>query len=175
MPDDLRRYVIGLGANLGDRLLTLRSAVHGLAQHGTVLAVSGLYETDPIGPAQPDFLNAAILLASELAPVPLLETLLSLERAHGRERRERWGARTLDLDLLFSPGLVLSTPQLTLPHPELTRRAFALVPLLDVAQEARDPISGEPYSELLARLPRGGVRRFETGANWCSGRTEYQR
>ena len=172
MSDDLRRYVIGLGANLGDRLLTLRAAVAGLAQHGTVLAVSDLYETDPIGPAQPDFLNAAVLLESDLGAVPLLQALLRLERAHGRERRERWGARTLDLDLLFSPDLVLSTPELTLPHPELTRRAFALVPLVDVAKDARDPSSGVSYEELLARLPRDGVRRFETSANWCSGRTE---
>lgn len=172
MPDDSRRYVIGLGANLGERLSTLRSAVAGLAQYGTVLAISRVYETDPVGPAQPDYLNAAVLLESPLSPEPLLDALLALERAHGRERRERWGARTLDLDLLFSPGLVLSTPKLTLPHPELTRRPFALVPLVDVAREARDPRSNTPYSELLAGLDARGVRSFETSANWCSGRAE---
>src|ERR1041384_6029882 len=107
MSDNLRHYVIGLGANLGDRLITLRSAVDGLARSGTVRAVSHLYETEPVGPAQPDFLNAAVLLESNLAALALPEALLDLERAHGRERRERWGARTLDLDLLYSPGLVL--------------------------------------------------------------------
>ncbi len=172
MSDKLRQYVIGLGANLGDRLRTLRSAVAGLAQCGTVRAVSALYETEPVGPAQPDFLNAAVLLESNLAPQALLEALLGLERQHGRERREKWGARTLDLDLLYSPGLVVDTPQLTLPHPELTRRAFALVPLVDVATEARDPKTGELYSEILASLGARGVRRFETGANWCSGTAE---
>jgi len=172
MSDDLRQYVIGLGANLGDRLRTLRSAVGGLAHCGTVLAVSHVYETEPVGPAQPDFLNAAVLVDSSLAAGALLEELLSLERTHGRERRERWGARTLDLDLLYSPGLVLTTPRLTLPHPELTRRAFAMVPLTDVAADARDPQTGRLYSELLAQLGALGVRRFETAPNWCSGRAE---
>jgi 2-amino-4-hydroxy-6-hydroxymethyldihydropteridine diphosphokinase len=172
MSDDLRHYVIGLGANLGDRLATLKSARVGLARHGTVVAVSEVYETDPIGPAQPDFLNAAVLVESRLSPPRLLEALLAVERAHGRERRQRWGARTLDLDLLYSQGLILSTPELTLPHPELTRRAFALVPLLDVAPDARDPHSNRPYAELLALLDARGVRRFETEPNWCSGRAE---
>jgi len=170
--DDLRSYVIGLGANLGDRLGTLRSAVAALAQYGTVRAVSDLYETDPVGPAQPDFLNAAVVLESGLTPPELLVALLAIERQHGRERREKWGARTLDLDLLYSPGVVLATPDLTLPHPELTRRAFALVPLVDVAADARDPRSSTLYSELLAALDARGVRRFETAANWCSGRAE---
>ncbi len=172
MSDDLRHYVIGLGANLGDRLATLRSAVAGLAQCGTLAAVSDIYETDPVGPAQPDFLNAAVLLATRLDPLPLLEALLGIERAHGRARRERWGPRSLDLDLLFSPGLVLATPAPTLPLPELTRRAFAPVPLPDVAPDARDPKSGVAYAELLAELGRGGIRRFETPASWYSGTVE---
>jgi len=172
MSDDLRRYVVGLGANLGDRLGTLKSAVSGLARSGTVVSVSDVYETAPVGPAQPDFLNAAALLESRLAPVELLRALLELEKAHGRERRERWGPRALDLDLLFSPGLVLSTPELELPHPELTRRAFALTPLLDVLSDGRDPRSGVAYADLLAALDRRGVRRFETCANWCPGRVE---
>lgn len=172
MSDDVRRYVIGLGANLGDRFETLRAARAGLAQYGTVLAASGVYETEPVGPAQPLFLNAAVLVESGLAPVVLLRALLHLEQAHGRERRVRWGPRSLDLDLLFSPGLVLTTPELVLPHPELTRRAFALVPLLDVAGEARDPSSGVAYREHLAQLDRSGVRGLETDANWCPGRAE---
>lgn len=167
MSGDVRRsYVIGLGANLGDRLSTLKSAVLGLQAHGTVRALSSLYECAPVGPPQPDFLNAAVLLDSSLVPGELLAGLLAIERAHGRERRERWGARTLDLDLLFSPGLCLNEPHLTLPHPELTRRAFALTPLVDVAAEACDPSSGTRYAELLRRLGEQGVRRVETSSAW---------
>jgi 2-amino-4-hydroxy-6-hydroxymethyldihydropteridine diphosphokinase len=167
MSGDVRRsYVIGLGANLGDRLSTLKSAVLDLREHGVIRAISGLYECAPVGPPQPDFLNAAVLLDSALSPIQLLGELLAIERAHGRERRERWGARTLDLDLLFSPALVLSEPQLTLPHPELPRRAFALAPLIDVAAEAEDPHSGTRYVELLLRLGEQGVRRIETSTGW---------
>jgi 2-amino-4-hydroxy-6-hydroxymethyldihydropteridine diphosphokinase len=161
-----RNYVIGLGANLGDRLSTLQAAVLALSAPGNILDVSGLYECAPVGPPQPDFLNAAVLLDSALLPGELLAQLLAVERAHGRERRERWGARTLDLDLLFSPGLLLDEPHLTLPHPELTRRAFALTPLVDLVPEARDPHSGTLYTDLLLGLGAQGVRRVETRAGW---------
>jgi 2-amino-4-hydroxy-6-hydroxymethyldihydropteridine diphosphokinase len=167
MSGDVRRsYVIGLGANLGDRLSTLKSAIVALRPHGLLEGVSDLYECAPVGPPQPDFLNAAVLLDSALAPGQLLKELLAIERAHGRERRERWGPRTLDLDLLFSPLLVLNDPDLTLPHPELTRRAFALAPLVDVAHEARDPRSGTRYAELLLALGEQGVRRIQSSAGW---------
>jgi 2-amino-4-hydroxy-6-hydroxymethyldihydropteridine diphosphokinase len=169
-PSASRQYVIGLGANLGDRLGALRTAVAGLGQHGEVLAVSGLYESDPIGPPQPDYLNAAVLLHASLAPRHLLQALLALEKRQGRERREKWGPRTLDLDLLFSPGLVLDEPGLSLPHPELCRRAFALIPLLDVAPEAVDPRSGRAYEELLRHLDRTSVRRLESRT---PGRAEW--
>ncbi len=167
MSDDVRpSYVIGLGANLGDRLLALKSAVLALEGHGRLWGVSDLYEAAPVGPPQPDYLNAAVLLESPLLPQDLLAELLAIERAHGRERRGRWGPRTLDLDLLYSPGLVLAEPGLTLPHPELVRRAFALVPLLDVVPEARDPHSGQRYADLVMPLETQGVRRLETGASW---------
>ncbi|HYQ18354.1 MAG TPA: 2-amino-4-hydroxy-6-hydroxymethyldihydropteridine diphosphokinase [Polyangiaceae bacterium] len=172
MSDDLRQYVIGLGANLGDRLATLRSALAALARYGSVVAVSDVYESAAVGPPQPDYLNAAVLLESALAPALLLEVLLGIERDHGRERRERWGPRTLDLDLLYSPDLVVRTPELALPHPELTRRAFALRPLLDVAPSAQDPSSKALYTELLPALEGQALRRFETSSNWCAGRAE---
>ena len=167
MSDDVRlSFVIGLGANLGDRLATLKSAVLALELYGAVGAVSSLYASAPVGPPQPDYLNAAVLLESALSPQRLLAELLAVERAHGRERRERWGPRTLDLDLLDSPGLVLAEPGLTLPHPELTRRAFALAPLIDVAPQARDPHSGRRYADLIEPLETAGVRRLETSAGW---------
>jgi 2-amino-4-hydroxy-6-hydroxymethyldihydropteridine diphosphokinase len=164
--DVCRSFVIGLGANLGDRLGTLKSALAGLSRLGHVRGLSALYETAAVGPPQPDYLNAAVLLESKLGPLELLGQLLEVERAHGRERRERWGPRTLDLDLLFSPALIVSDPALTLPHPELTRRVFALAPLLDVAPEARDPRSGERYGDLVLALGDQGVRRLETGESW---------
>lgn len=152
-----RRYVIGLGANLGDRLATLRSALGALGQCGALCAVSDVYETAPIGPPQPEFLNAAVLLETGLEPRALLDQLLAIERAHGRERLERWGPRTLDLDLLCCGDLVVDEPGLTLPHPELPRRAFALLPLLDVVPDARDARCGLAYAELL-RAVLGGLQ-----------------
>jgi len=143
-----------------------RSYVSALQAHGDVQAISHLYESAAVGPPQPDYLNAAVRLESPLAPGRLLLELLTIERAHGRERRERWGPRTLDLDLLYSPALLLNEPDLTLPHPELTRRAFALTPLLDVAPNALDPHSGVRYAALLAALEPQGLRRFETALDW---------
>jgi len=167
MSGDVRRsYVVGLGANLGERVATLKSAVLALQAHGDVRALSSLYETAAVGPPQPDYLNAAVLLDSTLAPGQLLLALLTIERTHGRERRERWGPRTLDLDLLYSPALLLNEPDLTLPHPELTRRAFALAPLLDVAPSALDPHTGARYADLLAGLGERGLRRLETAHGW---------
>jgi 2-amino-4-hydroxy-6-hydroxymethyldihydropteridine diphosphokinase len=168
MSDVARRYVIGLGANLGDRRATLCSALTALGQHGRVRGISAVYETAPVGPAQPDFLNAAVLLESRLSPQALLAELLGIERRHGRERRERWGPRTLDLDLLCADELVLDEPGLSLPHPQLPLRAFALMPLLDVVPGARDARTGMAYAEHLARLERHDVRRLETPDGWCA-------
>lgn len=169
MSDDVRRsYVVGLGANLGDRMATLKSAVVAIAAHGVVRALSDLYETSPVGPPQPDYLNAALLLESHLPPTGMLRALLDVERRHGRERRERWGARTLDLDLLHSPATVLREPDLTLPHPELRRRAFALTPLVDVLPDAIDPLSGERYADLLAGVDGAGVRRVAARGTWAT-------
>jgi 2-amino-4-hydroxy-6-hydroxymethyldihydropteridine diphosphokinase len=160
------RYVVGLGANLGDRRGTLRSAVLALGAHGAVARLSHLYETAALGPPQPDYLNAAALLESPLAPRALLDELLGIERRHGRKRRERWGPRTLDLDLLHSPGLTLNEPGLALPHPELTRRPFALLPLLDVLPDGRDQLSGASHTELLSKLDCSSVRRIEKSESW---------
>jgi 2-amino-4-hydroxy-6-hydroxymethyldihydropteridine diphosphokinase len=175
MSEAARPYAIGLGANLGERRQTLISAVQGLGRAGSVRAVSGLYETAPVGPPQPAYYNAAVLLDSVLTPLQLLEQLLAVEHAHGRERRERWGPRTLDLDILHSPDLVLTEPALTLPHPELLNRAFALAPLLDVLPDARDPRSGAAYADVLASLSTQGLRQLETASSWCPLLVEHGR
>ncbi|HET9931831.1 MAG TPA: 2-amino-4-hydroxy-6-hydroxymethyldihydropteridine diphosphokinase, partial [Polyangiaceae bacterium] len=128
--------VVGLGSNLGDRIETLRRAVRALAEFAEVRAVSYTYETPPLGPPQPDFMNAAVRLHARLSPTELLARLLEIERAEGRERRVRWGPRTLDLDILWIFGRSVAEPHLVVPHAELKKRAFALLPLLDVAPEA---------------------------------------
>jgi 2-amino-4-hydroxy-6-hydroxymethyldihydropteridine diphosphokinase len=144
--------VIGLGANLGDPPSVFRQAIEGMRAWLEPVAVSPLYQTQAIGPEQPDFLNAAVRGRTLLSAEEVLTRLLDLERAAGRVRRERWGPRCLDLDLLWLHEHQLQTDALTVPHPRLTERAFALYPLLDVAPEAVDPRTGVPYERLRAAL-----------------------
>jgi 2-amino-4-hydroxy-6-hydroxymethyldihydropteridine diphosphokinase len=159
--------VIGLGSNLGDGRALFQGALQTLQRHGQITAVSALYESKAVGPAQPDYLNAALRLRTSLKPLALLGVQLEIERASGRVRRERWGPRTLDLDLLFIAGQTVNQPGLVVPHRELTRRAFALLPLLDVMPDAQDPLSHRNYSELLSTLDRTGVRELPNSrAGW---------
>ena len=135
---------IGLGANVGDAAGTLRRAVEALARRDGIVvsAVSRFYRTPAWGREdQPDFINAVALLETSLTPRALLERLLAVETEFGRHRPdgERWGPRTLDLDLLLYGDAVIDEPGLRVPHPHLHERAFALVPLLDVLPEARIP------------------------------------
>jgi 2-amino-4-hydroxy-6-hydroxymethyldihydropteridine diphosphokinase len=150
--------VIGLGANLGDPEAALRRAVQGLGLLGRLVGVSGLYRTEPVGgPPQSDFLNAAVRICFEGSPRELLASILALEHREGRVRRERWGPRTLDLDILWLGGAHVSEPGLVVPHPRLRERAFALRPLLDVAPEAVDPVDGAGYHCVLERLGSAGI------------------
>lgn len=158
--------VIGMGANLGARAGTLRSAVAELAKIGGAMRVSNLYETRPLGPPQPNYLNAAVRIECRLPPRELLEALLVIERAHGRIRNVRWGARTLDLDILWIGHTRIEGPSLTVPHPQLTERAFAIIPLLDVAPEVADPLTGVLYQQRLSALDCSGVR-LVAGPEWA--------
>jgi 2-amino-4-hydroxy-6-hydroxymethyldihydropteridine diphosphokinase len=140
---------IGVGANLGDREATIRAA---LAALPGVVAVSELRETEPVGLVdQPQFLNGAVALETELGPRELLETLLGIERELGRERRERWGPRTIDLDLLLYGDETIDEPGLTVPHPRLHERRFVLEPLLDLDSDLEIPGRGR-VEDLLAGL-----------------------
>jgi 2-amino-4-hydroxy-6-hydroxymethyldihydropteridine diphosphokinase len=163
---------IGLGANLGDRIATLRSAVQRLATLGHVTGISSLYETEPVGYLeQPRFLNAVVVLVSELAPIDLLHALLGIERELGRTRSFPNAPRTLDLDLLLVDDVTLETTDMTLPHPRLHERAFVLVPLAELAPETVHPKSGQTIREMLRELPnRGGVEVYAS-AGWESGRS----
>ena len=145
---------VGLGANLGAREETLRHAVEllGQADDVEVLAVSQLRETEPVGVVdQPPFLNGAVAIETARAPRDLLDMLLEIERSLGRVREERWGPRTIDLDLLVYGDEVVDEPGLRVPHPHLHQRRFALVPLVELAPELDVPGRGE-VSSLLAAL-----------------------
>jgi 2-amino-4-hydroxy-6-hydroxymethyldihydropteridine diphosphokinase len=159
-PDSAIDAVVGLGSNLGDRRALFEQALRALAANTRIVGISSLYETVPVGPQQPLFLNAAVRISTREDPEPLLARLLDIERAAGRVRRERWGPRTLDLDLLWIDGRIVDSAVLTVPHPELLGRAFALLPLLDVAPEASDPRTGRRYAEVIPGLDRSGVRRL---------------
>jgi 2-amino-4-hydroxy-6-hydroxymethyldihydropteridine diphosphokinase len=144
--------VIGLGSNLGDRRAALARAAGEIRALGQLTAASSLYETAPVGPPQPMFLNAAVALSTSLDPPGLLAALLAIERRLGRVRRERWGPRSIDLDILWIADVVFDSAELKVPHPELRARAFALCPLLDVAPLAADPRDGKSYRAILAEL-----------------------
>jgi len=157
--------VVGLGSNLGDCWLALRRAVRELANWSSSLSISSIYRSAPVGgPPQPDFLNAAVRLRYPGSPASLLQDLLAVERAAGRERRERWGPRNLDLDILWVAGLALTEPGLCIPHPRLRERAFALRPLLDVAPDAVDPRDGVRYATILDGLTTSGIQPL--AATW---------
>jgi len=132
-PATERRAFLGLGSNVGDRERHLADAVESLAG---VVAVSPVYETDPVGgPAQDPFLNLVVELATSLTPRQLLGVAHRLESAAGRVRAERWGPRTLDVDVLLVGDLCVDEPDLVVPHPRMWQRRFVLAPLADLAPE----------------------------------------
>jgi 2-amino-4-hydroxy-6-hydroxymethyldihydropteridine diphosphokinase len=154
--------VISLGSNLGNRLETLQDAVDALEDTPgvRVKAVSPVYETEPWGVergSQPNYYNAVVLVRTTLPPSSLLERGNAIEDAFLRTRTERWGARTLDVDIITYQGVVSDDPQLTLPHPRAHQRAFVLAPWHDVDPEAELPGYG-PVGRLLAEVGSEGVR-----------------
>ncbi|WP_046247295.1 2-amino-4-hydroxy-6-hydroxymethyldihydropteridine diphosphokinase [Hymenobacter terrenus] len=144
-----------LGSNLGDRAALLRQAQTALvAAAGPIVAESGIYETAAWGREdQPAFLNQALGVRTRLAAADLLTVCLAIEQAAGRERREHWGSRTLDVDILLFGEEIIATPTLTAPHPRLAERRFALVPLAEIASALVHPQLDTTINELLARCP----------------------
>lgn len=146
---------IGLGGNVGDAPATLRQALAALGAlpQTRLVAASRLYRTAPVGGIeQADFINAAACIRTRLTPIALLQALFAIERAHGRERarEERWGPRTLDLDLLIYGDALIDIDGLTLPHPRMHERAFVLVPLLEIAPDLQIPGRGSARDALAA-------------------------
>ncbi|HEY6795960.1 MAG TPA: 2-amino-4-hydroxy-6-hydroxymethyldihydropteridine diphosphokinase [Kineosporiaceae bacterium] len=155
------RVVLALGANLGDRRAALQAAVDALAGYEgvRVVAVSSIIETAPVGgPEQPDYLNAVVLADTVLAPLDLLAVCQQIENDLGRRRGERWGPRTLDVDLIAYQDLVASSSQLVVPHPRAAVRAFVLAPWLELDPRATLPAAdGEPLP--VKRLLRKAADR----------------
>lgn len=152
--------VLSLGANLGDRAATLRTALAALRDDGLV-ARSALYETPPWGPVeQPPFLNAVVVVRGRRDPAGWLARAHELEQAAGRTREVRWGPRTLDVDVIVYDDLVSSDPSLTLPHPRAHERGFVLVPWAEIAPEAALPGHGR-IAKLLETVDTSDVRRID--------------
>jgi len=160
------RAVLAVGSNLGDRLGTLQGCVQAIGRlpDTDVLAISPVYETVPVGgPAQPDYLNAVLIVRTGLRPRELLEAAHRIEADFGRVRAERFGPRTLDIDIISYSGEVSRDPVLTLPHPRAHERAFVLLPWHDIDARAELPGRGA-VAHLLAGLDRDGLRRVPGAA-----------
>lgn len=148
---------LALGSNLNRPHWQLRRAVHAIASipQTKLLKRSSVYRSSPIGPAiQPDYLNAVVAVQCTLHPLTLLDQTQAIEKQQGRKRRQRWGPRTLDIDILLFADQQLHHPRLTLPHPRLTQRRFAMEPLLEIAPQAKLP-DGRPIQSFASQLESG--------------------
>ena len=149
------KVFVGLGSNLGEREAMIRAALDALAElpHTTLVRASSLYDTEPVGEVeQPNFLNAVAQLDTSLTARQLLWNLQLVEQRLGRVRAQKWGPRTIDLDLLLYGSQVVDEADLKIPHPELPRRSFVLVPLVELDPLIVHPVTGETLVALLARL-----------------------
>lgn len=142
---------IALGSNLGDSLTILNNAVDKITNTVGIdlISRSTWHKTKPIGPPQPDYLNGCITIKTNVLPEDLLRCLLDIEQEFGRERKERWGARTLDLDIILYGDLIIDTPTLEIPHPRMRERLFVLMPLTEIASNWVDPVTKLTISQLL--------------------------
>jgi 2-amino-4-hydroxy-6-hydroxymethyldihydropteridine diphosphokinase len=148
---------LSLGSNLGNREAHLRAAIQRLAELGEVIAVSSLYETQPVEfTAQPWFLNCAVALCTNLKPETLLSRALEIERELGRQRTLPKGPRIIDIDILLFGDLILATPDLNVPHPAMQQRRFVLEPLAEIAPDAQHPVLHQSVRAMLQALPPNG-------------------
>ncbi|MDR1885020.1 MAG: 2-amino-4-hydroxy-6-hydroxymethyldihydropteridine diphosphokinase [Synergistaceae bacterium] len=158
----MSRAALGLGSNKGDRLANVRRAVAMTRERiGAVTAVSDVFETPPWGVAvQPRFLNACLVVETELPPHGLLSGLKEIENDMGRLKRGKWGPREIDLDILLYDDVQMSDSDLVIPHPYMHERAFVLLPLSEIAPDWRHPASGLLASEMLEKNNADGIIRI---------------
>ncbi|RLQ20478.1 2-amino-4-hydroxy-6-hydroxymethyldihydropteridine diphosphokinase [Seongchinamella sediminis] len=160
----MTRAYIALGSNLQQPLVQLQRAARALAAlpASRIIAASGIYRSAAVGPGQqPDYLNAVIQLHTGLAPVKLLDALQGIENQQGRVRQQRWGARTLDLDILLYGDAALALPRLSIPHPRMAERDFVLYPLLEIGGPNLMLPGDVELGTLVAACPRGQLQRTE--------------
>ena len=158
----MERIYIGLGSNLADPAEQLRSALNALGQlpQTSLAGVSAFYQSDSLLPGQPRYTNAVAALDSDLAPLDLLNALQAIENDQGRERLERWGPRTLDLDILLFGDRLIDQPRLKVPHYQIQERAFVLYPLAELAPADLRLADGRTLADLLAACPFVGLERL---------------
>lgn len=154
---------IALGSNLQDPLSQATRAISALQQipQSKVVDISPFYRSKPLGPQdQNDYLNSVIKLKTSLSPIELLDQLQSIEKSQGRVRKDnRWGARTLDLDILLYDNLVINSERLTIPHYHMQHREFVLYPLFDITPNLTFP-NGNKLTDLIAKCPRNGLEKW---------------
>jgi 2-amino-4-hydroxy-6-hydroxymethyldihydropteridine diphosphokinase len=153
---------LSLGSNLGNKRTNLKRAVTFINEHPQIklIAQSSVYETKPVGyRKQPDFLNLVIKIETTLSPQQLWQVVQKIEKKIGRKPTVRWGPRLIDIDILLYNDLTLTQPDLEIPHPELEKRAFVLIPLQEIAPGIRLP-SGNNLASLIKNLPKQGVKRI---------------
>ncbi len=144
---------IALGSNMGDKMATCRRALDLLGRAGRVTKVSSFYRTEPVGyPNQEDFINAVAELETSLSPLALLAACHVIEDDLGRSRLLQWGPRTIDLDILLYGDQVVNNSELTIPHPLMAERRFVLVPLCEIAPQAKHPVIRKTAANLLKEL-----------------------
>lgn len=165
----MKTVFIALGGNLGDVTSAFQSARNNITAlpDTRLISSSRLYRTPPVGPAgQPDYLNAVLSIATEMPPIELLDALQAIELAHGRERKELWGARTLDLDIVAIDQDIISSDRLIVPHPLMFERQFVLRPLCDLAPQWQHPQLKQSAAERLENIIAAGEPPLPEGEVW---------
>ena len=159
---------IGLGSNLGDRVVYLSNAVNAIEQLGDSIALSSVFESDPFevgNESQPTYLNMVMSFRTTLSPQHLLRHLLKIETANGRVRRYRNQSRTLDLDILLFGNEIIETPELAVPHPRMHERAFVMLPLAEINPNLNHPVRSRSMSQIADALPDQKVHKIGTFDN----------